>query len=651
MCIFRPTTISACIRGGTSRCASTISRRCATACAQAGARFEEADTDPGLAPLLCVRSVRQQDRARRDTGVSEFRFSPRPNRASEIKWRTWGDAAFAEAREQGKPVLLAISAVWCHWCHVMDETSYSIPEIIEIINDRYVPVRVDNDERPDVNRRYNMGGWPTTVFLTPEGEIIHGGTYVPPDQMWQAVNGVNEVWTTKREEITARVAELHEQEAKAAQARAGRRTGEEERALGGHRRHDRRARSRAVRPAVRRLRPLAEVPAGPTPSLPARTSTAVTAIRTSRTCCTRRSSAMAGERHARQDRGRLLPLRDDPRVGDPALREDARGQRRAARGVRRGAPHVPAGGLRPRRARRRPLDGHGPVAGRREGVRRVAGRRRGLLRARRGGPREARRAVRRQDAVHRLERARGVRVRRGGRGARRRGDRGTRARGRWARSPRGWSSGRIGTLMHFDRGEGPRVADLLSDWAAYLQATIDEYETGQASRRARRRREGGDGHARAARGSRRTAGSSMRRSARSRDESALREKPIEDNAMAADALLRLAALTGDERWRETALRTLRAFVGSYRGWGQFASSYANAMARALAEPLTIAVVGPKDDADGDGAVDRGALRRRSGPEHPADRPRRRRRASSSSSASRRIAPRRTCASARPAPPR
>jgi uncharacterized protein YyaL (SSP411 family) len=76
----------------------------------------------------------------------------------------------------------------------------------------------------------------------------------------------------------------------------------------------------------------------------------------------------------------------------------------------------------------------------------------------------------------------------------------------------------------------------------------------------------------------------------------MREKPIEDNAMAADAFLRLAALTGDEQWRETAVRTLRSFVGTYRGWGQFASSYANAMARALTEPLAITVVGPKDDA-------------------------------------------------------
>ena len=112
-----------------------------------------------------------------------FRFSPRPNRASDIGWRDWGEKAFQEAQVADKPILLAISAVWCHWCHVMDETSYSDPEVIRTINERYVPIRVDNDERPDVNRRYNMGGWPTTAFLTPDGEIVHGGTYIPPDAM------------------------------------------------------------------------------------------------------------------------------------------------------------------------------------------------------------------------------------------------------------------------------------------------------------------------------------------------------------------------------------------------------------------------------------------------------------------------------------
>ncbi|MHB8631626.1 MAG: DUF255 domain-containing protein, partial [Candidatus Limnocylindria bacterium] len=104
--------------------------------------------------------------------MTDFHFSPRPNRAHEIAWRSWGDDAFSEARSADKPVLLAISAVWCHWCHVMDETSYSDETVIRGINERYIPIRVDNDERPDVNRRYNMGGWPTTAFLTPDGEIL-----------------------------------------------------------------------------------------------------------------------------------------------------------------------------------------------------------------------------------------------------------------------------------------------------------------------------------------------------------------------------------------------------------------------------------------------------------------------------------------------
>ena len=79
----------------------------------------------------------------------------------------------ARRKPRTKPILLAISAVWCHWCHVMDETSYSDPEVIRTINKRFVPVRVDNDRRPDVNARYNMGGWPTTAFLAPDGTTHH----------------------------------------------------------------------------------------------------------------------------------------------------------------------------------------------------------------------------------------------------------------------------------------------------------------------------------------------------------------------------------------------------------------------------------------------------------------------------------------------
>ncbi|PSR22063.1 MAG: thioredoxin domain-containing protein [Sulfobacillus acidophilus] len=130
-----------------------------------------------------------------------FRFSPRPNRAHEIQWRAWGAEAFEEAKEHNKPILLSISAVWCHWCHVMDETTYSDPRIIQRINDSLLPVRVDNDLRPDINTRYNMGGWPTTAILTPAGEIITGGTFVPPDQMMQLLDQVEQYWQANREQI------------------------------------------------------------------------------------------------------------------------------------------------------------------------------------------------------------------------------------------------------------------------------------------------------------------------------------------------------------------------------------------------------------------------------------------------------------------
>lgn len=120
----------------------------------------------------------------------------------------WSEEAFARAKEQQKPVLLGISAVWCHWCHVMDETSYSDPETIETINREFIPIRVDNDERPDVNARYNMGGWPTTVFLTPDGSIITGFTYLPPAQMRRALDEITRFYKESREQIEARSAEL-----------------------------------------------------------------------------------------------------------------------------------------------------------------------------------------------------------------------------------------------------------------------------------------------------------------------------------------------------------------------------------------------------------------------------------------------------------
>jgi uncharacterized protein YyaL (SSP411 family) len=106
-----------------------------------------------------------------------------------IHWHEWGEVAFALAKQQNKPVLLDIGAVWCHWCHVMDRESYENPEIAQIVNEHFIAVKVDRDERPDVDSRYQVavsalsgqGGWPLTAFLTPEGKPFYGGTYFPPD--------------------------------------------------------------------------------------------------------------------------------------------------------------------------------------------------------------------------------------------------------------------------------------------------------------------------------------------------------------------------------------------------------------------------------------------------------------------------------------
>ncbi len=149
---------------------------------------------------------------------SEFHFSPRPNRANEIAWRTWGEAAFSEARRDEKPILLSISAVWCHWCHVMDETSYSDPRVIERIKERFIPVRVDNDRRPDVNARYNQGGWPTTAFLAPAGALLAGATYMPPDQMLGALDQIANFYKENRAHVEERATELRKETARESEA-------------------------------------------------------------------------------------------------------------------------------------------------------------------------------------------------------------------------------------------------------------------------------------------------------------------------------------------------------------------------------------------------------------------------------------------------
>lgn len=146
-----------------------------------------------------------------------------------IDWYEWGDAAFERAKADDKPMLLDIGAVWCHWCHVIDRESYENPQIAKIISDNFIAVKVDRDERPDVDSRYQsaissisgQGGWPLTGFLLPDGRPFFGGTYFPPeDQMGRpgfrrVLLAVAESYRSKRAELERAASSLAEAVAQA----------------------------------------------------------------------------------------------------------------------------------------------------------------------------------------------------------------------------------------------------------------------------------------------------------------------------------------------------------------------------------------------------------------------------------------------------
>ncbi len=123
----------------------------------------------------------------------------------KINWREFNQETFQEAKQKDAPVLLSLSAAWCHWCHVMDRTSYSDRRIVDFINNNFIPVRVDADKRPDINDRYNMGGWPTTAFLTPEGHLMTGGTYIPPEEMKTVLEDIHTLYKEQKPEIAKQV--------------------------------------------------------------------------------------------------------------------------------------------------------------------------------------------------------------------------------------------------------------------------------------------------------------------------------------------------------------------------------------------------------------------------------------------------------------
>ena len=118
-----------------------------------------------------------------------------------VAWRPWGREAFESAQEHDRPILLSINAVWCYWCHEMDRGTYSDADVATFVNTHFTPVRVDTDHRPDVNARYNVGGWPTTSFLTPHGGFMAGATYLPADQFLAMLDEVRRAYSERKPEM------------------------------------------------------------------------------------------------------------------------------------------------------------------------------------------------------------------------------------------------------------------------------------------------------------------------------------------------------------------------------------------------------------------------------------------------------------------
>ncbi len=132
-----------------------------------------------------------------------------------VDWRPWNEEAFAAARQSDRPLLLSIGYATCHWCHVMERESFSDPKIAALMNDRFICVKLDREERPDVDKIYmtavqamaGQGGWPLNVFLTPQLKPFFGGTYFPPGARWgrpgwaELLERISELWATRRPDI------------------------------------------------------------------------------------------------------------------------------------------------------------------------------------------------------------------------------------------------------------------------------------------------------------------------------------------------------------------------------------------------------------------------------------------------------------------
>ncbi|WP_414220094.1 thioredoxin domain-containing protein [Cupriavidus necator] len=139
----------------------------------------------------------------------------RQHAENPVDWYPWCEEAFRRARDEDKPVLLSVGYATCHWCHVMAHESFENPRMASLMNERFISIKVDRQERPDLDDIYQKvpqmmgqgGGWPLTVFLTPQGEPFYGGTYFPPDDRYgrpglaRVLLSLSEAWTHRRQEL------------------------------------------------------------------------------------------------------------------------------------------------------------------------------------------------------------------------------------------------------------------------------------------------------------------------------------------------------------------------------------------------------------------------------------------------------------------
>lgn len=131
--------------------------------------------------------------------------------APAIHWAAWGAEAFERAHAEDKLILLDLTAVWCHACHVMDETTYVDSAVVTLLNAGFIPVRVETDQHPDIAARYKYGGWPTTSVLLPSGEILFQANALTPEAMLEVLRTSDAFYRENKRDMAERVARIWEQ--------------------------------------------------------------------------------------------------------------------------------------------------------------------------------------------------------------------------------------------------------------------------------------------------------------------------------------------------------------------------------------------------------------------------------------------------------